>query len=276
MEVDEGEFEGIVLEGGLGEDMDCSLAGAGGGGAHGPVTGKFNQGIAGGGVVIDDESADSLEGIGSGCGVGGFGTGEAEGEPERGALAWSAMESDHAAHELDELFGDGESEAGAAVFSGEGTVSLAEGLEEPVAGFWGDADPCIGDFEAEADGVVRVGDGMEVEDDLAGFRKLDGVGEEVGDDLAQPSRVAEDLLGECSMDPGHEFESFGFGAFGEEFHGAFDAVDDIEGHGFDGEFTGFELGEVEDVVDEGEEGVCAAADGFAEVALFGGEGGIEQ
>ena len=76
-----------------------------------------------------------------------------------------------------------------------------------------------------------------------------------------------------------EFETFAVGHVGDEVEGVLDGFAEVVGDFFDFEFAGFDFGEVEDVVDDGEEGFARGADGADEVFLgfvefgFGEEAG---
>jgi len=50
----------------------------------------------------------------------------------------------------------------------------------------------------------------------------------------------------------------------------------LEGSQLKGEHAGFDLGEIQDVVDDGQEGIGARPDGVGERALFGREFRVEQ
>jgi hypothetical protein len=189
-------------------------------------------------------------------------------------MAEGAFDADLAAHHFDDLFGDGEAEAGAAVFAGGGTVGLGKGVKEVREGGGGDTDAGI--FDGEEEGDMGFGLGLEADagDDLAMVGEFDGIDDEVGDDLTEAAGVAAELGGDIGIDEEHEFDVFFFGAVGEEFDGAFGGGEQIEVEGFEVEFTGLHFGEVEDVVDDGEEGFGAIFDGFEEAVLFGVERGV--
>jgi len=115
--VDEGEVEGLGCEG-VGADGGDGFGGVGGeGGGEAPGPGVVLEEACVGGGVYDDEGFAALEAGVMECGQGGgrSGFGEVGGEPEGGAFAGGAAYAAGAVHELDDLFADGEAEAGAAV-----------------------------------------------------------------------------------------------------------------------------------------------------------------
>ena len=74
---------------------------------------------------------------------------EVELEPERAAAARLALGADRSAHQLDQLAGDREAEAGAAVVARRRGVGLRERLEHAVERSRVDADAGVGDLEAD-------------------------------------------------------------------------------------------------------------------------------
>ena len=94
--------------------------------------------------------------------------------------------------------------------------------------------------------------------------------------MAESARVAADVFGDVGVDGADQFHFLLAGAEGEEAGGFLDEWDDGEVGGSDFEAGGLDLGEVEDVVDEGEEGGAAGVDDFEVFALFGGEVGVEE
>ncbi|MCX6606309.1 MAG: hypothetical protein NTV52_22335, partial [Acidobacteria bacterium] len=107
-------------------------------------------------------------------------------------------------------------------------------------------------------------------------REFDGVADEVEHDLADAAGVSEEDLGGVGHPIEDEFD-VGIGEFGGEEFADFDGGEvDIGGDGFDGELAGFDFREVEQVVDDGQEGFAGVADGFDELALVVVEGGIDE
>ncbi len=200
-------------------------------------------------------------------GVGGA-NGAGEHNVEGGAGAEVALGPDGAAVLLDDAAADGEAEAGAALLAGVGGLNLLEAVEDGVELFVGDAAAFVGDLEENG-----VGGGFgEDADGGGGGGELDGVGEEIGEDLEDAVGVAveEEGLGGGGLGRGEggEFEVNGVGV-GHAGHGldgllgelAEGATADLEGSA-----AGLHALEVEDVVDEADEAV-GVGDGDAEEVL---------
>jgi|GEM_PF-3812663 len=95
-------------------------------------------------------------------------------------------------------------------------------------------------------------------------------------DLAEPGDVAHDPRRDVGFDVVNDLEFLGGGLEGEEVEGFLDADGEFERHVFELHLAGLDLGEIEDVVDDGEEGFAGGADGVDEVALLGVERGLHE
>ena len=85
-------------------------------------------------------------------------------------------------------------------------------------------------------------------------RELDGVGEEVEEDLAEADAIGVDFFGEAVGVVEGEGEGFFDGAGAEEVDGLLGDLRGGDGRRTcDGDFADFGAGEVEQVIDEGEE-----------------------
>jgi len=185
-----------------------------------------------------------------------------------------------AAHDLDETGGDGEAEAGAAVGAGGRGVGLREGLEDLDELLLRDADAGVGDGEAKGGGFVA---GLMVErmihddfeGDLAVPGELDGVADEVEENLAEAGGVADEDIGDVGGDVAEQLKVFLVGAESEGFEGEVETLADVEGAEVEFDAASLDLREVEDVVDDDEEGVGGDLDGLEVLALLEGEVGLE-
>ena len=127
-------------------------------------------------------------------GTGRLGGGRPDREAELAAVAHLARDPDPAAHQLGQALADRQPQAGAAVAARGRGVDLAERLEQPVQPVRRDADAGVADREGQLVKRRRAVEaaGAHREDDLAPLGELDGVGEQVEQDLAQPRHVADD------------------------------------------------------------------------------------
>ena len=105
--------------------------------------------------------------------------------------------------------------------------------------------------------------------DFAALGELDRVVDEVGQNLAEAERVAEQLLRDAGRDVRQKLESLLVRLLrGQRRDGADDFVE-LEVGGFDVELAGLDLGEVEDVVDDGQQRRAGVVDLADVIALLG-------
>src|SRR5581483_11653268 len=117
----------------------------------------------------------------------------------------------------------------------------------------GDAVPCIGDVEAHdavaVDGVVL----DDPHDDFAGLGELDGIADEVGQNLSHAAWVPAHNGWHGGIDYRHELEPLRLGRARQEVHDVLDDRAYAEGDVLDLDLSGLDLREVEDVVDDREQ-----------------------
>jgi hypothetical protein len=118
--------------------------------------------------------------------------------------------------------------------------------------------------------------GEDAQDDFAALGELDGVAEEVENDLAESDGVAAVATGDAVGEVEDELEGFLAGESGLEIEGALELFVEIEIDGLEDEAAGLDLGEVEDVVDDGKERLAAEEESVDEILLFVGERGAEE
>ena len=118
--------------------------------------------------------------------------------------------------------------------------------------------------------------GVDFDDHFALVGELHGVADQIDENLPQPGHVADQNLGNGVVHQAGQVEVL-FGRLGrEQIHGLLDAGVEFEGMMLQLELAGFDLGEVEDVVDDGQQRVGAAAGGLDIIALFVRQFGVQQ
>ena len=148
--------------------------------------------------------------------------------------------------------------------------SLAEGLEHGAQVLGLDPDPGIDHVEAKAPRRTR----FDLEPDLAMWRELHGVAEQVEEDLPQVPPIEDDPRRHAGIDVRDEGEAL-------PLRPLLDDVAEIDRHlaqiarrRLDVHPAGLDLREIEHVVDEVEEVRSAGADGVERIALVGAERAI--
>ena len=132
----------------------------------------------------------------------------------------------------------------------------------------GDADAGVGDVEADdASRSSLLAAAATAHHDLALLGELDRVADQVGEDLAQRGRGSpRSAAARRCRRRDAQLEALRRGARGEQLDRAFDhACRSVEVDLLEGQLAGLDLGEVEDVVDDGEQRLGAAGDGLREV-----------
>ncbi len=183
------------------------LAGRDGVHAGDDVAQRLLQNFARGGVVVHDEHAQLREFFRNNfSGAGGGADAEPDGEIKRAADARLAFEPDAPAHQLDQPAADREAQAGAAVLARGGHVGLRERLEQFRRLLLRHADAGVAHGELELHFFAGALDLFDVEPDFALLGELDGVVDEVRQNLAEPQRIAEQNFGNARRDVRQKFQ----------------------------------------------------------------------
>ena len=209
-----------------------------------------------GGVVLHHQDADPREvGRYGGCRGrlrGRLGGGRKPGPQvgaEGAALALDALHRDVPVLPLDEFLDDGEPQAGAAEPARGVAGGLHERIEDGRLAIGRDADSRIGHLDVEA-GPLGLAVGADCDADAPVRGELDGVRGQVEEHLAQARRVPEEGRGEVGGDRDLQQDALLPGAGVEHLADLLDDLGRGVGDRLDGELTGSEAGEVEQVVDE--------------------------
>ena len=113
-------------------------------------------------------------------------------------------------------------------------------------------------------------------DDLAPFRELHRVRQEVEEDLTEPTDVADKGHRHRVVDRVDELQLLARGGGSDDVERRFDRVTHDEGIRVELDPTRLDLREVEDVVDDRQERVTRRPDRLGEVALLAVEAGVEE
>ena len=99
--------------------------------------------------------------------------------------------------------------------------------------------------------------------------ELERVADQVGEHLPDPARVPHHLPRRVRLVADDEIELLLGGAAGDHLRHLLDGDPEIERHRLDQQFAGFDLREIEDIVENGEERIRRSAHRFRELALLG-------
>ena len=111
---------------------------------------------------------------------------------------------------------------------------------------------------------------------MAVLGELDGVADQVGEDLADAPRVADHPGGHLGRHAQDQIDALALGGDGEEVQRLLEGGPQIEGKRLDHHLAGFDAREVEDVVDDGKQRLGGAAHRLGVLALLDVQIGVEQ
>ena len=234
--------------------------------------------LAVGGVVVDDQHGRARELVDAEARADSVavGHGQAEREVEGAAGTFAALDPDAAAHQLHQLRGDRQPEAGAAVAARHRGVRLLERAEDLVELVLRNADAGIADREVQLRVALAPLEHLDADDDLAGVGELDRVADQVHEHLAEPVGIAHEKVGNFGFDVGGELQSLVLGRDRQPPERVCQVVANAEGPMGELELARLDLGEVEDVVDDVQQVVGGAANELELLALDGIVGALER
>ena len=223
------------------------------------------------GHALDDRLAGRRGLVGAG-----LGEPEPRREMERAALPRLALQAHRASEGVHEAGGDGQPQTGAPVAPGGRRVGLHELLEDRLLLARRYADAGIGHVETQHDAVVDRIVPPDVQRDRAPPGELDGVRQEVGEDLPQQSPVADHRVRHVGVHVVRQLDVLAVKAGRERLHQGVEALAEAERVRLDNQLAGLHLREVEDVVDDVEQRVGRLAQGVEMLALRGGQVGLGE
>ena len=185
-------------------------------------------------------------------------------EPEGRTLGFGAVEADLAAHQLDQLTADRQTQACATVTAHGRTIGLGERVEKARMRLRRDADARIAHADVQPIGAQQ----RHLDHDFAFFGELQAVRQQIGQHLAEAQGVAVYRRWQALVDVAGELQFLGVRARRHQLHDVLYCMVQIETDRLDLELAGLDLREVENVVDDGEERFARAADGFQVTLLL--------
>src|SRR5215469_14516085 len=96
---------------------------------------------------------------------------------------------------------------------------------------------------------------LNVQHHFAFVGKLDGIAHKVDDDLPETKRIAEDTIRQIGLNVAAQLQFFLVSARGKQAHGVFKGVTEIEISFVEFELSCLDLREIEQVVDQREQGI---------------------
>ena len=186
--------------------------------------------------------------------------GEADLEPEGAADALGALPAEGAAHQVHQLAGDGQAEPGATEAAGDGAIRLGEGGAQMSEVLRGDPEARVADQKLQPDSLRRQFPLENAQADLAAFGEFDGIADQVGQDLFEAQGVAQQPRDQIPRGLDPEIQPLGPGHAAHEYLQVGEEALEHEGLEFQTHLAPLDLGQIQDVVEEGQEGAPGGAD----------------
>lgn len=185
--------------------------------------------------------------------------------PEAGAF-----DPDRASHQFRQLLADRQAQPGASVLPSGAGVGLRERLEEAALAVFIQPDAGIANGELQL--VAFACDGHYHFTVVGEFHR---VAYQIQEDLPQPRDVAPNSRGHFALEQIGDVQVLLGSAAADEVQRRLHTVTQIKGLRLDVHTTGFDLREVEDIVDDSEQGFAGIADGAGVIALLVVERSVE-
>ncbi|MNM69061.1 hypothetical protein D3C81_806460 [compost metagenome] len=172
-------------------------------------------------------------------------------------------------HGFAKVVGQGQAQPGAAKLAGNTDTGLGEGLQDFDLGILRDADAGVAHFDSDA-----VAERRQAHVDPPETGELEGVGQQVTDDLPHPGRIAEHQCREMRIDQAGQFDAGG-GVLRQQVGGVFDQRAQVEGDVFEFELAGIELRQIENIVEQFHQHFARVMGDRQLLLLFGIERSVE-
>ena len=154
------------------------------------------------------------------------------------------------------MFGNGESQSRASELPGGRAVGLGEALEDRVLTVFWNADARVRDGEAHGSLGVGLCVQFGAEDDLSRSGELDGITDQIDENLPEAPGIPHQSLRHVGKHVGEQFQPLLPRHHIQCAQGIAEAVPHLEVYGRQVEFSRFDLGEVENVIDHRQQGIC--------------------
>ena len=177
------------------------------------------------------------------------------GESEGAALAQLALDGDFPAHHLNELGRNGQPQSRACAPAGGRVIDLLERLKDQGLLLLGDADAGVRDRKRKLRLFGGPRDNHDVHRNPALFCEFHGIADQVGQNLAESAGIAHQRIRDIRMDPQYKVEPFLTGPVSERIERVLQAVAEAERNAGQFQLAGFDLRDIENVVDDGQKRV---------------------
>ena len=189
-------------------------------------------------------------------------------KPERAALPDLALHADRSPHQFHQSFADRQPQPGAAKLPGDARIGLGEGREQPVQHLGRHADPGVSHREAQPHGGFSGHAHFDLDNHFPPLGELEGIAHQIDQHLLQPQGVAAQPPQRRRRRRDRELEALGLGGRPQQALEPGQQRRQGKGARFEAQLAGFDLGQVEDVVENGEQRLPGALDAADHVGLI--------
>src|SRR6516225_1498630 len=123
----------------------------------------------------------------------------------------------------------------------------------------------------QIEGRVTLASSLNVQHHFAFVGKLDGITDKVDDDLSETNRVAKDAIRQIDLNVAPQLQFFLVSPRGKQTHCVFESVTEIEVSLVEFELPCLDLREIEQVIDQREQGIRGVLNRAQVFALLAGE-----
>ena len=191
------------------------------------------------------------------------------------AVTGFGLDPDLAPHHFHQTPTDGQTQARAAEFPCGAPVRLTEGLEQVPGLLWRHADAGVFDIDGQADTPIRGFANGDIQSDVARFSELDGIVDQIDQNLPQAQRIAHQVVGHVRSHVNQELQSLFMGLESHHGHHIAEHVIQPERYVLDDQLVRLDFREIENIVDDAEQRGPRAVDFGDIVALLGRQIGFQ-
>src|ERR1700722_5755918 len=226
---------------------------------HSPSSEHLNQNDSICLVVIDDENRSVRQDFGvrverSWLGRCWF---ESNRKMKRTAHTRFAFQPQLPAHQIYETFCNRQSKSGPAILSRGGTIGLGKCPKDHVLFLFYDSDSRVAHAEMNHSACLgRLRTALDFDDYFAALREFHGIPHQVDEHLSYSAGITRQIIRHIGSDSPRQFQSFLMGSETERLQCVSYALTQRKVRNIQIQFSCFNLGEIENVVDQAQQGSC--------------------
>ena len=172
-----------------------------------------------------------------------------------------ALDFHFPAHQFHQPNADGQTEAGSSILASRRGIRLLEGLKNRLQLICRQSDSGVLHCKAKLDLLFFLTYQFDTKNDLAALGELDGVAQQVQQNLSNPMHIADQPFGNPRIDVEGQLQSFVVGSHCQGAECFADSFAQFKVRGIEFQFLRLDFGKVEDVVDQRQQRISRRFDG---------------